>query len=210
MRALQLSALALAIAAVLAVSAILVARNLPRGTSQDAGRIETAAQEPTRPADPASEEHVASIKESIATAFSPPPQAQAPAPPVELPLITLPAGVQKSSTEPLIIAPSGTSDGDVAARSKGPASAVARLALSQAQEEKVRYVLQSHNIIQSEVTDLPLRPGSTVPKDVVLLPLPTELGNVVPDYRSYSYVFIQDRIVIVNTTSREIGLVLPF
>ena len=84
------------------------------------------------------------------------------------------------------------------------------VALSQAQEERVRYVLQSHNIIQAEVTDLPLRPGSTVPKDVVLSPLPIELGNIVPDYRSYSYVFIQDRIVIVNTSSREIGLVLPF
>jgi hypothetical protein len=209
MRALQLSVLALGIAAVLAVSALLVARNLPRGTSQDAGRIETAVQDPARPADPP-EEHVASIKESIATAFSPPPQAQAPAAPVDLPLITLPAGVQKSPTEPLIIAPSGTSEGDAAARGKGPASAVPRLSLSQAQEERVRYVLQSHNIIQSEATDLPLRPGGTVPKEIVLSPLPIELGNVVPDYRSYSYVFIQDRIVIVNTNSREIGLVLPF
>ena len=96
-------------------------------------------------------------------------------------------------------------------RAKGGTSpADARISLSPAQEEKVRYILQSHNIVQSEVADFPLRLGSALPKEIDLLPLPMELGGVVPDYRSYSYVFVQDRIVIVATNSREIGLILPF
>jgi hypothetical protein len=216
MRVFQFSLIALAVAAALAVSVLLVLRNLPPQALQQAAREEVAVQPEAAPAVPTPEE-TASIEEAIAAAFALPQQAATP--PTE-PFIAKPAGAQTSPYEPLVLPPSGASGGSITIASREPESmprakagtspAGARLSLSPAQEEKVRYILQSHNIVQSEVADFPLRLGSALPKEVDLLPLPMELGGVVPDYRAYSYVFMQDRIVIVATNSREIGLILPF
>jgi hypothetical protein len=217
MRVFQFSLIALAVAAALAVSVLLVLRNLPPEAVQQAAREEVAVQPETAPADVPTPEDTASIEEAIAAAFALPQQATAL--PSE-PFIAKPAGAQASPYEPLILPPSGVSGGSITiasreaesiSRAKGGTSpAGARISLSPAQEEKVRYILQSHNIVQSEVADFPLRLGGALPKEIDLLPLPMELGGVVPDYRSYSYVFVQDRIVIVATNSREIGLILPF
>ena len=216
MRVIQFSLIALAVAAALAVSVLLVLRNLPPEAVQQAAREEVAVQPETAPADVPTPEDTASIEEAIAAAFALPQQANTP--PSE-PFIAKPAGAQASPYEPLILPPSGVSGSitiasrevESVSRAKGGTSpAGARISLSPAQEEKVRYILQSHNIVQSEVADFPLRLGSALPKEIDLLPLPMELGGVVPDYRSYSYVFVQDRIVIVATNSREIGLILPF
>jgi hypothetical protein len=216
MRVFQYSLIALAVAAALAVSVLLVLRNLPPEAVQQAAREDLAVQPETALADVPTPEDTASIEEAIAAAFALP--QQAPTPPTE-PFIAKPAGAQASPYEPLILPPSGVS-GSITIASReaeslppgkgGTPSAGARISLSPPQEEKVRYILQSHNIVQSEVADFPLRLGSALPKEIGLLPLPMELGGVVPDYRSYSYVFVQDRIVIVATNSREIGLILPF
>jgi hypothetical protein len=215
MRVFKLALIALGVAAALVVSVLLVLRNLPPQALQQAAREEVAVQPEIAPTDVPTPEDRASMEEAIAAASALPQQATAP--PSE-PFIARPAGAQASPYEPLILPPSGVSGGNITAGSpeitlrdkRGALPADARLNLSPAQAEKVRYVLQSHNIIQSEVVDIPLRPGSTVPKEVELLPLPMELGGVVPDYSSYSYVFAQDRILIVATNSREIGLILPF
>ena len=213
----RLSLVGLAVAAALAVSVLLVLRNLPPQDPQPTAREEVAVQAEPAPADVPSPEETASIEEAIAAAFALPQQAVAP--PVE-PFIAKPAGAQASPYEPLVLPPSGLSGGNIIARLPEPESSPrakrdtvpveAPLNLSPAQQEKVRYVLQSHNILQSEVKDFPLRVGNAVPKEVDLLPLPIELVSIVPNYRNYSYAFMQDRIVIVATNSREIGLILPF
>lgn len=214
MRPLQLSLIALGVAAALALSVLLVLRNLPGETPQAAVPEQVQATEQAAQDEPAVEEAAPEV-----TASAPVPAVEeilprppAAAPVVE-PLIAKPAGTQGSPFEPLILPPSGLSGGRIAALPPAPDGApverTARFSLSAAQEEKLRYVLQSHNIMQTEVGDFPLRPGSAVPKEVHLTPLPIELANVVPNYRSYSYVFAQDRIVIVLTDSREIGFVLP-
>jgi Protein of unknown function (DUF1236) len=214
-RVFRFSLVVLAVAAALAASALLVWRNLPPQAPQSAAREEVQAE--AVPADVPTPEDTASIEEAIAAAFALPQQATAP--PVE-PFIAKPAGAQASPYEPLILPPSGLSGGNIVARLPEPETAPrakrdtvspdAPLNLSPAQQEKVRYVLQSHNILQSEVVDFPLRVGTAIPKEVDLLPLPIELVSVVPNYRNYSYAFMQDRIVIVATNSREIGLILPF
>jgi hypothetical protein len=213
MRALQFSLLGLAVAAAIAISVLVLVRNFSTEQAQQAATREVAAQEKVAPAAaPPAED--APAKETVAEAFAPPPESPAPV----APFIANPVGSQRSAYEPLIVPPSGASGESITVVSREPESpaksndspAAGRLTLSPSQEERVRYVLQSHNIIQSEATDVPLRPGSVLPKEVTLSPMPIELANVVPNYRSYSYVFMQDRIVIVATNSREIGLILPF
>jgi len=83
-----------------------------------------------------------------------------------------------------------------------------RLRLTPDQLEKVRDVLLSHTIMQSEL-EFPLRVGGTVPANIDLMPLPREVAASVPGYTNYSYVFTQNQLVIVITTSREIDLLIP-
>jgi hypothetical protein len=211
MRVFQLSLIVLAVTAALAVSALLLLRNLATETSQVA-HTKVSAQEEPAPADTSAGKETSSDADDAASKAAAIAEAlalsnQASGQPAE-PLVTRPVGSQRSPYEPLILPPSGESA--VSALAPPPEGKGARLSLTAAQEERIRYILQSHNIIQSEVSDFPLQPGGILPKEILLSPLPNELATVVPNYRAYAYVFMQDRIVIAAMNSREIGLILPF
>jgi hypothetical protein len=83
------------------------------------------------------------------------------------------------------------------------------LALSREQQERIRNILLSHNIMQSPASEFPLQVGALVPPEVELMPLPHEIADAIPNYRGYSYVISQDRIVIVVTEKRAISLLIP-
>jgi hypothetical protein len=83
------------------------------------------------------------------------------------------------------------------------------LALSREQQERIRNILLSHNIMQSPASEFPLQVGALVPPEVELMPLPPENADAIPNYRGYSYVISQDRIVIVVTEKRAISLLIP-
>jgi hypothetical protein len=90
---------------------------------------------------------------------------------------------------------------------KTPAGA--RLNPTTEQTERLRYVLLSHTIMQSEAPEFPLRIGGMVPPNVTLVPMPREIADIIPDYARYSYVLTQYQIVIVVTERREIDLLIP-
>ena len=52
--------------------------------------------------------------------------------------------------------------------------------------------------------------GTVVPRDVRLQPLPAEVVEIVPQYRGYSFVLVQDEIVIVEPSTYKIVTVLPY
>jgi hypothetical protein len=133
-----------------------------------------------------------------------------PVPPAE-PLEIVPGGILNfRSLPPEAVAQE--KPGQTAARESSLAAssrvASERLRLSPEQAEKVRDVLLSHTIMQSEL-EFPLRIGGSVPPNIDLIPLPREVATAVPGYTNYSYVFTQNQLVIVITTSREIDLLLP-
>ena len=109
---------------------------------------------------------------------------------------------------PLALPPAGKIGAELPADS-GSEAAVSRLQLSPEQQDKVRYVLLSHNIMQSPAADFPLQVGGVVPQNVPLTPLPREVADAVPNYRAYSYVISQNRIAIVGNDRREIGFLIP-
>jgi len=111
--------------------------------------------------------------------------------------------MQGRAVEMLAVPPAGTIEPAPPPQAGIPAPS--RLSFSSAQEDKVRYVLLSHNIMQTEAPDFPLQLGGAVPETVQLFPLPVEVADVVPNYRAYSYVISQNRIVIVVTDRRTIG-----
>jgi hypothetical protein len=133
-----------------------------------------------------------------------------PVPPAE-PLEIIPGGILNfRSLPPEALAqekPAQPAAPEASAALAGRATNV-RLRLTAEQAEKVRDVLLSHTILQSEL-EFPLRVGGTVPANIGLTPLPREVAGAVPDYTNYSYVFTQNQLVIVVTTSREIDLLIP-
>lgn len=52
--------------------------------------------------------------------------------------------------------------------------------------------------------------GTAVPHDVRLQPLPSEVVEIVPQYRGYDFVLVKDEIVIVEPSSYKIVAVLPY
>lgn len=82
------------------------------------------------------------------------------------------------------------------------------LSLSAEQQQKIRDLLLTHNIMQSPASEFPLQLGAIVPVEVVLMPMPHEVAEAIPDYRSYSYVIAHDRIVIVATETRAIRFLI--
>ncbi|MGM4878031.1 DUF1236 domain-containing protein [Bradyrhizobium barranii] len=52
--------------------------------------------------------------------------------------------------------------------------------------------------------------GTVVPRDVRLQSLPTEVVEIVPQYRGYDFVLVKDEIVIVEPSSSKIVAVMPY
>lgn len=171
------------------------------------GATENAAPEtPASPAPSVSSE--APQGEQIVAEFVP--TIPSPMPPTE-PLEIVPGGILNfRSLPPEAAAQEKPSQTAARESSLATSSRVAseRLRLSPEQAEKVRDVLLSHTIMQSEL-EFPLRIGGSVPPNIDLIPLPREVATAVPGYTNYSYVFTQNQLVIVITTSREIDLLLP-
>jgi hypothetical protein len=183
----------LAVAVVLAVSIALLMRDFPAGSRL--AKQDKAAPQITAPAAPppsteqGTEQNTEQATEQRSIpgdifnlkALPSPGYAGSDRPPLTPPLATLPPS-----------APAG-----------------ARLNPTTGQAERLRYVLLSHTIMQSEAPEFPLRIGGTVPPNVTLMPMPREIADVIPDYARYPYVLTQYQIVIVITERREIDLLIP-
>lgn len=229
----------LGIACAVIVSAALVVRYLPAGNDSVAVSAPPRAQQtaetaPERPAEssPAQTDRIAASDSADATASLPAssgkpaastsrnaaegeqivaefvPTIPPPVPPTE-PLEIVPGGVLNfRSLPPEAIAQERPAESAAELAVAAAGRAGSRLRLTPEQAEKVRDVLLSHTIMQSE-HEFPIRVGGTVPQNIELTPLPREVANAVPGYTNYSYVFTQNQLVIVVTTSRQIDLLIP-
>jgi hypothetical protein len=234
MRAVLYFLAGLAIAAALALSVLLVVRSLPDGPTVPPqpetvvpARPDTA-QAPAPELPPAPEKPVGAAPAPV----------QPPAPPVAAPIVVPQAAVPPTIVPPQVLhsqkprdpfdleslpSPGYIGPGQqahtapraAAPRVESPAPenraalAAGRLNPTAEQTAKLRYVLLSHTIVQSEAPEFPLRIGGTVPPEVSLMPLPREVADAIPGYANYSYVISQYQIVIVITERREIDLLIP-
>ena len=194
MRALRYSLVAFAVIAALAVSVALVMRAMQSATPPPQSVTPSPTQNPPSP--PAQEDGIAT--------------SESPAPAMPVPGQNTMSG---RIFDPLVLPPAGKNGPDAgskigAGQPGGGELAGARLNLSAEQQEKIRYVLLSHNIVQSDTAGFTLQIGGVVPQNVPLTPLPHEVADAVPNYRAYSYVIAQDRIAIVANGRREIGFLI--
>ncbi|MBN9265696.1 MAG: DUF1236 domain-containing protein [Hyphomicrobium sp.] len=72
--------------------------------------------------------------------------------------------------------------------------------LSERQRTTVRERFTRSGVERNRVTNVnfDIRVGASVPRSVVLHPLPADIVEIVPAYRGYRYVYVRDEIVIVN------------
>jgi hypothetical protein len=96
-----------------------------------------------------------------------------------------------------------------AAQGKRDDSAGERVKISQQQQTTVRERL-SKQAQRNRVdrVDFDLRVGVNVPRNVALHVLPPDVVEIVPEYRSYRYVYVGDQIVIIDPSDYMVVAVL--
>ena len=82
--------------------------------------------------------------------------------------------------------------------------------LSEQQRTSVRERFQRSGGDRNRVTNVnfDIRVGASVPRSVTLHALPVDVVEVVPQYRGYRYVYVNDDIVIINPSSYAVVAVL--
>lgn len=78
------------------------------------------------------------------------------------------------------------------------------------QRTRISQSISHLNVQPLNSVNFSLSVGTVVPRDVRLQPLPSEVVEMVPQYRGYDFVLVKDEIVIVEPSSYKIVAVLPY
>ncbi|MBV9394444.1 MAG: DUF1236 domain-containing protein [Methylobacteriaceae bacterium] len=71
-------------------------------------------------------------------------------------------------------------------------------------QERIRTALTSTKVENISHVDFNVSVGTRVPERYHFHPLPTEIVDIVPEYRGFDYMVVDNEIVIVNPRTREI------
>jgi uncharacterized protein DUF1236 len=71
-------------------------------------------------------------------------------------------------------------------------------------QERIRTTLASTKVENISHADFSVSVGTRVPERYHFHPLPTEIVDIVPEYRGFDYMVVDNEIVIVNPSTREI------
>jgi uncharacterized protein DUF1236 len=71
-------------------------------------------------------------------------------------------------------------------------------------QERIRTALTSTKVENISHADFSVSVGTRVPERYHFHPLPTEIVDIVPEYRGFDYMVVDNEIVIVNPRTREI------
>jgi hypothetical protein len=80
--------------------------------------------------------------------------------------------------------------------------------LNAQQKTKISTAIRSARVEPLKNVNFSVRVGTEVPAYVHFYALPTEIAEIVPQYRDYNYVVVQDRIVIIEPRTRKIVTII--
>jgi hypothetical protein len=103
----------------------------------------------------------------------------------------------------------GNQESPIAAGPSSQPDASGRIEVSEQQQTRINAVLRGQRIEPVTKLDFAVSVGSTVPSSVRLTSMPTELADVLPPYRSYSFFVAQREVVIVDPQSFRIVAFVP-
>jgi hypothetical protein len=79
-----------------------------------------------------------------------------------------------------------------------------RVSITENQRTELRQKFSQHRGRQITNVDFSIEVGATVPRNHRLQPLPSDIVSIVPAYRGYRYLAVEDRIIIVHPTRHVI------
>lgn len=87
-------------------------------------------------------------------------------------------------------------------------STTTRAQISDQQRERVTTVFREQKPQRASNVNVDIRIGNRLPRNVELRPLPRNVVEIVPEYRSYRYIYVGSNIAIVDPSSYEIVYVI--
>ncbi len=82
--------------------------------------------------------------------------------------------------------------------------------LNETQRTRISSVIRNARVEPLRNVNFSVRVGAMVPASVHFYPLPAEIVEIVPQYRGYYYVLVEDEIVIVEPRTRKIVTVIGY
>lgn len=104
--------------------------------------------------------------------------------------------------------PNAKRNDDRASGDRSGGSTNVRVDISPDQREGVRTVFRDQNLRRTTNVNVNIEIGRRLPRTVTLYNLPPRIVEIVPSYRSYRYIYVGNRIAIVDPGSYEIVYVL--
>jgi hypothetical protein len=69
-------------------------------------------------------------------------------------------------------------------------------------------LLRGSNVNRVSNLNVRVAIGVSLPREVVIRPLPPEIVTLVPEYRGYDYVVYNDEIIIIEPSTREVVYII--
>jgi hypothetical protein len=95
-----------------------------------------------------------------------------------------------------------TTQTDVSAQ--GRSGAATSVQIDPQKQERIRTAISSTKVENISHADFSVSVGTRVPERYHFHPLPTEIVDIVPEYRGFDYMVVDNEVVIVNPSTREI------
>jgi hypothetical protein len=83
------------------------------------------------------------------------------------------------------------------------------VALTEQERRQIRDIILKQQVAQESRVNFKVMVGAKVPQDVSLRPFPPEVLSIVPRYRDFDFVLANDRIIVVQRSTREIDTMIP-
>lgn len=82
--------------------------------------------------------------------------------------------------------------------------------LNSTQQTKIKTVIKSKSVTHLRRADVKfsITIGTRIPTSVHYYPLPVEIIEVVPEYRGYDYIIVDDEVIIIEPDTREIVTII--
>jgi hypothetical protein len=83
------------------------------------------------------------------------------------------------------------------------------VALTEEERRKIREIIVKQTAVQETRPNFKVMVGAKVPQNVSLRPMPQEVIKVVPKYKDFDFTIVDDRIIVVQRSTREIDTMIP-
>jgi hypothetical protein len=82
------------------------------------------------------------------------------------------------------------------------------VSISNRQETSIRQAFARENVRRTTNVNFNISVGATIPRSVTLYPVPSSIVQIVPQYRGYRYIAVEDEIIIVHPQTYRIVTII--